>query len=111
MSEEKLDQSVEEKVVLSSEDIKNVNEYFKHFSIPMPNYLEESLNKFNESQTLENQKFLKLQICKVLIESQHESFRDQMFDTVKETANKARYDLQFEFDVKDELTHKKAKAK
>ena len=107
MSEEEnnIGQSSEEKVVLSSEDIKNVREYFKHFDIPLPNHLDESLDKFENSQTLENQKFLKLQMCKVLIESPHESFKDGMFDTVKETAGKARYDLQFEFDVKDELTH------
>ena len=104
MSEEKLDESAENKVVLSSDDVKNVNEYFKHFNIPMPDHLKDGLKKFDGEPTIENQKFLKLQICRVLLESPHESFQDGMFDTVKETASKAKYDLQFEFDVKDELS-------
>ena len=93
----------EEEVVISEEDIKNVNDYFEHFSIDMPTKLAESLKRFKANPTLKNQKYFKLQMCNTIKGSKHESFQDEMFAPVKVTAEKARYELQFEFDVDDEL--------
>jgi len=93
------------KVTIGVEDVKSIREYFKHFEINLPSSLAKALDVFEKdgSQTIENQNFLKLQLCKTMLKSDHETFKDQMFDVVKETANEAVYNLQFDFDVKDEL--------
>lgn len=96
-------QQNEKKVVISQDDTKNVVEYFSHFNIQMPDYLKTAADQFDAEPTFANQQLFKLNLCKAMLESQHESFKDEMFDTVKENASKAMYDLQFDYDLRDEL--------
>ena len=70
----------EEKIAISSEDVKNIRDYFKRFDITLPDYLEQALVKFDADQSITNQKYLKLQLCTAILESKHESFQDKMFE-------------------------------
>ena len=104
------DATQEEKVAISSEDVKNIRDYFKHFDITLPDYLEQALVQFDGDQSMINQKFLKMKLCAAILESKHESFQNKMFDQVKDTSKQALYDLQYEFDVNDVLGQDKEKA-
>jgi hypothetical protein len=103
MSEENKNLQQEEKLVLSADDIKNTQDYFEHFKIPITDDLIAACEAFKKEQTLANQKAFKLALCQCIRTSKHESFTDKMFNEVKKTAAKAEYNLQFDKDLYKEI--------
>lgn len=98
------DNEEQNKVTCSAEDAENVRQYSKHFNVDLTPELESALNVFEKDPTFENQKEFKLQISKWLLESPHESFKDALWDAPKKAATDAVFDLQFDKDVKEELS-------
>lgn len=92
------------KVTCSAEDAENVRQYSKHFGVDLTPDLIAALDVFEKEPTYDNQKEFKLQISKWLLESNHGSFKDSLWDTPKKAATDAVYDLQFDKDVKEELS-------
>jgi hypothetical protein len=103
MSDIKQTGEVERKVLISNEDMENVRNYSLHFGVAMTPELEESMKAFESAPTYENMLEFKLQICKWLTGSEHESFKDKLWEHPKSAATDALYDLQFDKDLKEEL--------
>lgn len=104
MSDTKQTGEVERKVLISNEDIENVRNYGTHFGVDLNADLEASMKAFEANPTFENQQEFKLQICRWLTECPHESFKDKLWEHPKSAASDALFDLQFDKDLKEELT-------
>lgn len=94
---------IENKIPVSKEDRENIVNYAKNFGVDIPNELEKAMDVFIKDQNFENYNDWKLELCKWLIESDHETFADALWDHCKEAANDIIFDLQFDKDVRDEL--------
>jgi len=94
----------ENKVTCSAEDSENVRQYSKHFNVALTPELDAALDAFEKEPTYENQKEFKLQISKWMLETDHESFKDDLWNAPKKAAEDAVFDLQFDKDVKEEFT-------
>lgn len=95
---------VKNKVTISNEDCANVLKYASHFNVPLTPSLEAALQKFSADNTFENQLGVKLEMCKWMLSSSHESFTDSLWDAPKKAAESVVFDLQFDNDLKEELT-------
>lgn len=107
MSEE---EEVQNKVTCSGEDSENVRQYSKHFNVALTPELTAALDTFEKDPTYDNQKEFKLQISKWMLDNDHESFQDGLWNAPKKAAEDAVYDLQFDKDVKEVLTEDKSKS-
>jgi uncharacterized protein (DUF1786 family) len=90
----------EESVVLTQEDMRNVREFFNHFNIDMPEYLDKtilSVEKENEI-TLQSQKNFKTSLVRAISESNHELFKDSLFEEIVPECEKEWYEAQFSQD-------------
>ena len=103
MSETNESGEIEKKIPVSEEDVENVLNYGTNFGVDVSPELTAAMDKFKGEQTYENMIDFKLEICKWLIESGHESFADSLWDHPKEAANDIVFDLQFDKDVQTEL--------
>jgi hypothetical protein len=95
---------VKNKVTISNEDCANVMKYASHFNVPLTPNLEAALQKFSSENSFENQLDVKLEMCKWMLSSNHESFTDSLWDAPKKAAESVVYNLQFDKDLKEELT-------
>jgi hypothetical protein len=95
---------VKNKVTISNEDCANVIKYATHFNVPLSTELQSALDKFTADNSFENQLEIKLEMCKWMLSSSHESFQDSLWDAPKKAAESVVFNLQFDKDVKDVLT-------
>jgi len=95
---------VKNKVTISNEDCANVIKYASHFNVPLTTELEAALAKFSSDNSFENQLEIKLEMCKWMLSSSHDSFQDSLWDAPKKAAESVVFNLQFDKDVKDVLT-------
>lgn len=98
------DDEVKNKVTISNEDCANVIKYATHFKVPLSAELELALKKFSDDNSYENQLEIKLEMCKWMLSSTHESFQDSLWDAPKKAAESVVFNLQFDKDLKDVLT-------
>jgi hypothetical protein len=98
---------VTNQVVISVEDCKNVFEYCNHFGLTPPNSLKDALEDFISEQTFENQNMVKLELCKWVLYDEHPSFKDKLWEEPQKLATQAEFDLQFDKDLKEELSNRK----
>lgn len=94
---------VKNKVTISNEDCANVIKYATHFNVPLSPELQAALDKFSAENSFENQLEIKLEMCKWMLSSSHESFQDSLWDAPKKAAESVVFNLQFDKDVKDVL--------
>lgn len=92
------------KVTCSVEDVENVRQYSKHFGVELTDDLVKALDLFEKEQSFENQKEFKLQVSKWILESEHESFKDDLWNAPKKAAQDAVFELQFDKDLNEHLS-------
>lgn len=95
---------LERKVTITAEDIENTKNYSIHFGIDMTPELEKAMNNFVANPSYENQVDFKLELCKWMTTSKNESWTDKLWEKPLENASDALFNLQFEKDLKEELT-------
>ena len=103
MSEQDQTDEVKNKVTISADDCTNVKKYCGHFGVPSSPDLDEALEKFSTEPSFENQKNVKLEICKWMLSCKHESFEDSLWDAPKKAAEEVVFDLQFDKDLNEVL--------
>ncbi len=95
----------EESVVLTQEDMRNVREFFNHFNITIPTYLDKIIKRVEseETITLESQKIFKTILARTISESEHELFKDSLFEEIIPECEKEWYDAQFRQDFEEAM--------
>lgn len=95
----------ESKTLVTIEDVKNVRDFFDHFKIDMPQYLSDHLNNMEnaDSITEELHDEMRVQVARAITESEHEIFKDQLFEEVIPNCEKAWFDRQFSDDFEEAM--------
>lgn len=99
------------KVVINQEDIKNIEDFFNHFRIEIPSYLQTELEVFKNdpnNYTYDKQCKLKTELAHAIVSSDHELFKDDLFANVIKNCNKEWFDAQFDRDLVDTFTDDKS---
>ena len=92
------------KVVVGPEDIKNIEEFFGHFRIPIPEALQTQINSFKKdpsNYTLDQQKLLRAEVAHAIVSSDHELMKDGVFDNITNNCDKEWFETQFQRDMED----------
>jgi hypothetical protein len=98
------------KVVITSEDVKNTEEFFSHFKMEMPPNVAKSLEKFKadpKAFTFEDQRALRGHLAHAVITIDHPLVKDDVFKNIRAKCEKAWFDYSFEQDLEKELSEKK----
>lgn len=111
MSENKVNESEfmekDTKVVITPEDCNAALDFWRHFDIPVAAGLQLAIDTFTKDPTFENQDKVKLEVCKAIAETDHEAFKDEMFQRIVEECSGITFDMQFDKDFEATVTEKK----
>lgn len=107
-------------VVTDLEDCKNVRDFFTHFKIHMPDYLNSAIVNYEavlettrsftkEEKTvskklLEAQNIFRVSLCKAMVESDHPLFKDELFKTVIGNSEEVVFCANFDEQIGEALT-------
>jgi hypothetical protein len=95
------------KVVINEEDIKNIEDFFNHFRIDIPDFLKSELDTYRSSPDtygIDNQEKLKAELAHAIVASDHELFKDKLFENVVKNCTKCWFDTQFDRDLESGLS-------
>lgn len=95
------------KVVISPEDCNAALDFWKHFEIPITAGMQTAFDLFAKEPTFENQEKIKLEVCRAIAETDHEAFKDEMFQRIVEECSGVTFDMQFDKDFEATVTEKK----
>lgn len=103
-----VDQFPEEKnkVVISPEDCNAALDFWRHFEIPIPSALQEAFDAFSAEPNFTNQQKVKLEICRAISTTDHEAFKDEMFEKIVEECANVTFEMQFDKDFEAEVSVK-----
>lgn len=93
-----------QKVVVTNDDVKNIEEFFNHFKIEMPDSLKQVIEKFKDtpdSFSFDDQIKLRSFLAHTICSSTHPLLTDKVFDNIRKNCERAWFDAQFDFDVED----------
>ena len=96
-------------VVISAEDCKSAYDFWKHLEIPMPAELDNALKAFEKEPTLKNQDEVKFAICDAMVKSDHEAFKDEVFQKILEECGQVAYRMAFDRVLEKTLADKEDK--
>jgi len=102
-NEQKATNEVDQKVAISPEDCNAALDFWRHFNIPIPANLQAAMDVFAKDPTWQNQEVVKLEICKAISETDHQAFKDEMFNKIVEETAAVSFDLQFDQDLEKTL--------
>ena len=95
------------KVVISPEDCNAALDFWRHFEVPITPGLQLAMDLFSKDPTFENQLKIKLEVCRAISETDHEAFKDEMFQRIVEECSGVTFDMQFDKDFEATVTEKK----
>jgi hypothetical protein len=95
----------ESKTLVTMEDVKNVRDFFDHFKIEMPQYLTDHLAAMENAENIDEKLHdeMRVQVARAIAESEHEIFKDQLFEEVIPNCQKAWFDRQFSEDFEEAM--------
>jgi hypothetical protein len=94
---------VEDKLVLTPEDVQSAAEFWTQFEIPMPDELKKAFQNFVDSPSIDTQNELKLQLTKTIGFSDHDAFKDELFQEIAEECRHVAYGMSFNKDLEESL--------
>ena len=94
---------IEEKLVLTPEDVQGAAEFWTQFEIPMPEELKKSIKDFVSNPSVQTQNEFKLQLTKTIGFSDHDAFKDELFQEIVEECRKVTYEMTFNKDLESTL--------
>ena len=93
--------------VLSKDDISNIQNFFKHFKIPIPDFLSKEIEVFTndpDNYTLDKQQKFKSAISHAMLTGKHEIFENPVWVGVLKNCDEEHFNAQFEKDLEEALT-------
>lgn len=106
MSETNNSEEKDKQVVISAEDCMGALDFWTHFDIEPPAELKQAMDKFIANPTFDNQNLVKLEICKTIATSDHEAFKDDMFQKIVDECRSTAYEMSFDKEVEETFSVK-----
>ena len=91
-------------VAITAEDCNAALDFWKHFNIPINESLQEAFDTFAKEPTFLNQQRVKFEVCKAISQTDHEAFKDEMFEKIREECEAVTFEMQFERDLEATLS-------
>jgi hypothetical protein len=98
---------VEEKMVVTKDDLKTIDDFFKYFKIKKPKALKKAMKDFSKNQSLQTQVQLVIALNEAITVDHPLTQLDEIFKPVVEEASKTLFELSFNKDVDDTFTKDK----
>lgn len=102
------------------EDCNNVRDFFYHFKIDMPEYLENAISEYEtalkqsnaivkedynkDRGLIEAQNVFRVSLCRAMVESDHPLFKDELFKTVIANSDKVVFTANFDKQISEALS-------
>lgn len=89
-------------VVLTAEDVKNVEDFFVHFKLQTPEVIKEISAKIKadpKSITFDDQRYFRAAIAYSMNTVDHPLIKDPAFDNIRKRCDKVWYESQFDMDI------------
>jgi hypothetical protein len=99
-----------QKVVMTADDFKNIEEFFTHFKIPMPELLTAVIAEYRANPgkfEFDDQRKLRVALAHAVITAEHPLLKDDVFKNIRANCDKAFYDGQFQYDLENILVRNK----
>ena len=100
-------QEVTREVVITAEDVAGAAEFWTQFEVPMPPELKAAFENFTKNPCIETQDEVKLQVTKAIAHTDHEAFKDEMFNEIREECSGVAYSELFNKELESELAEDK----
>lgn len=97
-------------VVITPEDLKNVEDFFTHFKLTPPPLMRQMLDKMKadpKAITFEDQKLFRAALAMSMNTIDHPLVKDQAFANIRTKCEKAWFDAQFDLDIEQVLREPK----
>jgi hypothetical protein len=107
MSEEKTQENLSEqpnKVAITPEDATAALDFWKHFNIPIPASMQQAFDNFVADPTFPNQERVKYEVTNAISTTDHEAFKDDMFEKIREECADTAYSMAFDKQLEETLT-------
>jgi len=98
------------KVVMTADDFKNVEEFFTHFKIEMPEVLNERIVSYKKDPrefSFDDQKLFRAFIAHAMNTVDHPLVKDDVFKNIRAKCEAAWYSAQFDLDLEQMLKEPK----
>jgi hypothetical protein len=96
-----------DKVLVSSAEVEAALEFWKHFEVPVDPVMLDAFTKFCSDPSVENQRTMKIEVCRAISSSEHDAFKDEMMSKIIDECKSVYYDAQFDKDLEETLSQDK----
>ena len=89
-------QEIKRNVAITPDDCSGAADFWTHFEVPMTAGLKEAFAAFAKDPSYSNQQVVKLEVCKAIGHTEHDAFKDEMFNEIVEECRNVTYDMGFD---------------
>ena len=89
-------QEVSKNVAITPDDCTGAADFWTHFEVPMTDGLKAAFATFCKDPSYANQQSIKIEVCKAIGYTEHEAFKDEMFNEIVEECKNVTYDMGFD---------------
>lgn len=99
-------------VYVDSSDMQSIRDFYEHFKIQMPSYLEDALKSFetisaaspsDKTAMLDAQNKVRVELCRSMVESESEVFKNPLLDVVQSNSQEILFNAKFDEQVREVL--------
>lgn len=98
-------------VYVDGSDIQSIRDFYEHFGILLPDYLETALKNFESASTsgaeketmLQLQNCVRVELCRSMVESESAVFKNPLLDVVIQNSQNILFNAKFDEQVKEHL--------
>ncbi len=98
-------------VYVDNSDIQSIRDFFEHFTIALPDYLENAMADFETAITknedkdvlLQKQNAVRVELCRAMVESESPVFKNPLLDVVIKNSQNILFNAKFDEQVKEHL--------
>lgn len=97
----------QKELVMSKDDLDNIENFFSHFEMEMPKDLRNQLDAWKhdpDNFTVEKEKALTNAVAEALVKSKHKIFEADVWKGILSNASETYYNAQFDKDLEEVLT-------
>ena len=101
-----MEDKVKTEVVTTQDDIDNMENFFKHFGEPMPNYLRKQIDNWKENKdnyTWQAQEELRAALSHALLSCKHDIMSNDVWNGIRQNCDDTFYNAQFDKDLEEIL--------
>lgn len=102
-----MEESQEKVVLATKDDISNIENFFSHFKLPLPKYLQDQIDVWKsnpEGFNEDNQKEMVAALSRAVLESDHEIFSNDVWKGILKECDETYYNSQFDKDLQEALS-------